>query len=49
VGYTRTWLKDSQGVPGVEGMMYTTWQNKYDDLEKFAQTVWGGQPVARKR
>jgi hypothetical protein len=40
--YTVTWLKDSKGVNGVDGVMYTTWQHKYDDLEKFAQTVWGG-------
>jgi hypothetical protein len=42
VEYTVEWLKDSLGVKGIEGVMYTTWQNRYDDLEKFAQTVWGG-------
>lgn len=40
--YTVTWLKDSRNVKGIEGVMYTTWQNRYDDIEKYAQTVWGG-------
>jgi hypothetical protein len=39
---TVTWLKDSLDIPGIEGVEYTTWQHRYDDLEKFAQTVWGG-------
>lgn len=41
VSYTRTWLRDSIGLPNVDGVMYTTWQNRYDDLEKFAAAVWG--------
>jgi hypothetical protein len=44
VDYTVTWLKDSLDVKGVEGVMYTTWANHYDDLEKYAQAVWGGGP-----
>jgi hypothetical protein len=43
VNYTLTWLQDSLKVQGVEGVMYTTWQNKFDDLEKFAQVNWGGK------
>jgi hypothetical protein len=42
VNYTAQWLEDGKDVPGIVGVMYTTWQNKYDDLEKFAQAVWGG-------
>jgi hypothetical protein len=36
----KDWLDSARGVRGsVVGVMYTTWQNKYDDLEKFAQTI----------
>jgi hypothetical protein len=31
----RAWLDSAKGVHGVLGVMYTTWQNKYDDLEHF--------------
>jgi hypothetical protein len=37
----RTWLHDVQGVKGVNGVMYTTWQDRYDDLEAFAKAAWG--------
>jgi hypothetical protein len=37
----RVWLEDAKGVPGVVGVMYTTWQNRYDDLEAFAKAAWG--------
>jgi hypothetical protein len=30
------WLDDSRDVPGVVGAMYTTWQQRYRDLEGFA-------------
>ena len=33
----RQWLDAAKGLPGVEGVMYTTWQQKYGDLEKFAE------------
>jgi hypothetical protein len=46
VEYTKTWLDDGRDVKGIVGVMYTTWQSKFDDLEKFAQVVWGGKPVA---
>ncbi len=39
-----TWLEDARAVKGVDGVMYTTWQNRYDDLEAFAQNAWGGKP-----
>ena len=32
----RAWLDSAKGVNGVFGVMYTTWQNKYDDLEQFS-------------
>ena len=31
------WLKDGRAVPGVCGVMYTTWQHQYRDLERFAE------------
>lgn len=37
VEQVRQWLDAAGRVKGVVGVMYTTWQNKYDDLEKFAQ------------
>jgi hypothetical protein len=33
----RQWLASANNVPGVVGVMYTTWQHKYDDLEAFAK------------
>lgn len=33
------WLESADKVDGVVGVMYTTWQNKYQDLEKFNRTV----------
>ena len=32
----RDWLRDGEPVPGVVGVMYTTWQHQYRDLEAFA-------------
>ena len=31
------WLAAAKGLPGVIGVMYTTWEHKYGDLEKFAE------------
>lgn len=33
------WLDAARRVEGVVGVMYTTWQQKYDDLERFAELV----------
>jgi hypothetical protein len=33
------WLAAAKGVPGVLGVMYTTWQNKYSDLEAFSKAA----------
>jgi len=35
----RQWLDAARKVPGVCGMMYTTWEDKYDDLEAFERIV----------
>jgi hypothetical protein len=37
----RAWLDSAKGVKGVLGVMYTTWQNKYDDLEQFGARAAG--------
>ena len=33
------WLQAAAKVPGVDGIMYTTWQGNYKDLEAFAEGV----------
>jgi hypothetical protein len=33
----RDWISAAQPYPGVIGVMYTTWQQKYGDLERFAE------------
>ena len=35
----RAWLDAAKPFPGTLGVMYTTWQNKYTDLERFAEIV----------
>jgi hypothetical protein len=37
----RDWLATARQFPGIRGVMYTTWENRYDDLERFAQLVAG--------
>lgn len=33
------WLKVAGGIRGIDGVMYTTWENNYADLERFAGIV----------
>jgi hypothetical protein len=35
----RNWLQAASPFPGVVGVMYTTWQHRYQDLETFAQVA----------
>jgi len=35
----KTWDAAARGVPGVIGFMYTTWQNRYDDLERYGRAL----------
>ena len=37
----RDWLAAARPYTGVEGVMYTTWQHKFGDLEKFSEFVRG--------
>jgi len=34
-----TWDAAARGVSGVAGFMYTTWQNRYDDLERYGKLL----------
>jgi hypothetical protein len=36
------WLKAGEGIPGITGAMYTTWQDSYRDMEDWARAAWGG-------
>jgi hypothetical protein len=38
------WLKEAATVPGVIGVMYTTWVNDYDKLENWLKTVQAFKP-----
>lgn len=38
----RKWQAAGNGLKGVNGAMYTTWQSNFSDLEKFAEFAWGG-------
>ena len=40
--YTPGWLQDLEGVPGVIGVMYTTWEEDYSNIEDWAEQTWGG-------
>jgi hypothetical protein len=35
------WLQAGEGLPGITGAMYTTWQHRYDDVERWAAAAWG--------
>ena len=37
------WLTSVKGVPGIEGAMYTTWEDRYDAMDVWAQKAWGGK------
>lgn len=41
LGNFKKWHAAAQGVTGVTGFLYTTWQNKYDHLEAYGQALQG--------
>jgi hypothetical protein len=43
VSSIKTWLEDAKGVSGIVGVMYTTWQGDYSNLEAFSKAAWGGK------
>lgn len=36
------WIAATRGMNGIEGAMYTTWQDRYDAMDAWAQKAWGG-------
>ncbi len=36
------WLDATRDVPGIVGAMYTTWADKYDAMDVWANKAWGG-------
>ncbi|HLK58081.1 MAG TPA: carbohydrate binding domain-containing protein [Chthonomonadaceae bacterium] len=36
------WRNSAKGLPGIVGAMYTTWEDKYDAMDVWAQKAWGG-------
>jgi hypothetical protein len=40
----RDWLEAAKPYPGAVGVMYTTWQSKYTDLERFAEILTSAGP-----
>ncbi len=36
-----SWLEDAAHIQGIDGVMYTTWQNDYSALDAFAKSAWG--------
>lgn len=39
--YTGDWLADLTGTDGIKGVMYTTWVHNFEDLENWAEAIWG--------
>lgn len=35
------WLENTRQVPGIVGAMYTTWEDKYNAMEAWAEKAWG--------
>ena len=35
------WISNTRGIPGIVGAMYTTWEDKYDAMDVWAQKAWG--------
>lgn len=42
--HVREWLTSASEVTGLEGVMYTTWEHRFDDLERFSQIVGAFKP-----
>jgi hypothetical protein len=39
ISSVKGWLKSAKSVPGIIGIMYTTWQDDYSKLEDFISTI----------
>lgn len=40
--YTLDWLESVNGMPGIKGVMYTTWIDDFSKMEDWSTEVWGG-------
>jgi hypothetical protein len=38
-----SWLVNTATIPGITGAMYTTWENRYDAMDKWAAKAWGAK------
>jgi hypothetical protein len=36
------WLDNTRDIPNIVGAMYTTWEDRYDAMDVWAQKAWGG-------
>ena len=43
IAQIREWLASAKGVRGVNGLMFTTWQNRYDQIEEFIKILDDGK------
>ncbi len=43
------WLAGVKAILGVEGAMYTTWEDRYDAMDAWAQRAWGGKAAESGR
>jgi len=37
------WLDNTRDIPGIIGAMYTTWEDRYDAMDKWAKKAWSGK------
>ncbi len=35
------WIANTQAIPGIEGAMYTTWEDRYEAMDVWAMKAWG--------
>jgi hypothetical protein len=42
------WRHNTEGVPGIVGAMYTTWEDKYEAMDVWAKMAWGGKAGAAR-
>ena len=43
------WQANTQSVSGIVGAMYTTWEDRYDAMDTWAQKAWGTEAVKERK
>ena len=43
------WVANTRKVPGIDGAMYTTWEDRYDAMDAWASKAWGERDDARHK